>query len=130
MLFRSLAQSLGNQISYHQLDVTDSPGVSRTIAGLEPNLRYPIRGLVACAGVSDNDPAQEFSVDRFRRMMEINVIGTFAVAQAVALEMKRANVSGSMVLVASMSGSVANKVCYKSLLPFQSKSSNTAASGS
>lgn len=42
--------------------------------------------------------------------MEINVIGTFAVAQAVALEMKKADVSGSMVLVASMSGTVANKV--------------------
>lgn len=42
--------------------------------------------------------------------MEINVTGTFAVAQAVALEMKKANTSGSMVLVASMSGSVANKV--------------------
>ncbi|KAF0324336.1 short chain dehydrogenase reductase family [Colletotrichum asianum] len=41
--------------------------------------------------------------------MEINVTGTFAVAQAVALEMRKANVDGSMVLTASMSGSVANK---------------------
>lgn len=73
-------------------------------------LRYPIRGLVACAGVSDNDPAQVFSVERFRRLMEINVTGMFAVAQAVAVQMRKANVGGSMVLVASMSGTVANKV--------------------
>lgn len=61
--------------------------------------------------MSDNDPAHEFSVERFRRLMEINVTGTFSLAQAVALEMKKANVDGSMVLTASMSGSVANKVC-------------------
>jgi NAD(P)-dependent dehydrogenase (short-subunit alcohol dehydrogenase family) len=42
--------------------------------------------------------------------MEINVTGTFSIAKAVALEMKKADVSGSMVLVASMSGTVANKV--------------------
>lgn len=42
-------------------------------------------------------------------MMELNVTGTFAVAQAVALEMKKADVSGSIVLVASMSGTVVNK---------------------
>lgn len=48
--------------------------------------------------------------------MEINVTGTFAVAQAVALEMKKANVDGSMVLTASMSGSVANKVCLSAVL--------------
>ena len=42
--------------------------------------------------------------------MDINVTGTFNIAQAVAKEMKRADVSGSMVLVASMSGYGANKV--------------------
>lgn len=66
--------------------------------------------------MSDNDPAHEFSVERFRRLMEINVTGTFAIAQAVALEMKKANVDGSMVLTASMSGSVANKVCQPAVL--------------
>lgn len=42
-------------------------------------------------------------------MMELNVTGTFAVVQAIALEMKKADVSGSIVLVASMSGAVVNK---------------------
>lgn len=66
--------------------------------------------MVGCAGVSDNDPAHEFSVERFRRLVDINLTGTFAVAQAVALEMQKASVDGSMVFTASMSGSVANKV--------------------
>lgn len=90
--------------------MTNSGAITEAFASFVPGLRYPIRGLVACAGVSDNDPAHEFSIDRFRRLLEINVTGTFATAQAVALEMKKANVNGSMVLVASMSGTVANKV--------------------
>ncbi|KAK2597883.1 hypothetical protein N8I77_012638 [Diaporthe amygdali] len=104
-----VANTHGQLLSYHRLDVTDPHAVSKTFETFVPGLRYPIRGLVGCAGVSDNDPAHEFSVERFRRLMEINVTGTFSLAQAVALEMKKANVDGSMVLTASMSGSVANK---------------------
>ena len=100
----------GRIITYHRLDQTKTEDIAETFAKFTPTLPHPIRGLVAAAGVSDNDPAHEFSVDRFRRLMEINVIGTFAVAKAVALEMKKAGVSGSMVLVASMSGTVANRV--------------------
>ncbi|KAL3957006.1 hypothetical protein ACCO45_007584 [Purpureocillium lilacinum] len=104
-----LATEYGGQLSYQQLDVTDTVAIPATFASFTPELRHPIRGFVGCAGVSDNDPAHTFSVERFRRLMEINVTGTFAVAQAVAIEMQRANVNGSMVLVASMSGTVVNK---------------------
>lgn len=105
-----LAKQHNGQISYRRLDVTNAQAIPETFASFTPGLRYPIRGFVGCAGVSDNGPAHEFSVERFRRLMEINVTGTFAVAQAAALEMKKANVDGSMVLVASMSGTVVNKV--------------------
>ncbi|KAK2761826.1 short chain dehydrogenase reductase family [Colletotrichum kahawae] len=105
----AVAQKHSRLLSYYRLDVTNAPAISTVFETLVPQLRHPIRGLVACAGLPDNDPAHEFSVERFRRLMEINVTGTFAIAQAVALEMKKANVDGSMILTASMSGSVANK---------------------
>ncbi|KAI0005729.1 short-chain dehydrogenase [Xylariaceae sp. FL0662B] len=104
-----LAAEQQQQLLYHRVDVTDEENIRTTFASFVPSLRYPIRGLVAAAGVSDNDPAHEFSLERFRRLMEINVTGTFATAKAVALEMKKANVSGSIVLVASMSGTAVNK---------------------
>ncbi|KAF6825804.1 short chain dehydrogenase reductase family [Colletotrichum musicola] len=107
--FEEVAKKYGQEICYHRLDVTDSQAISKTFETFVPSLRYPIRGMVACAGVSDNDPAHEFSVDRFRRVVDINLNGTFAIARAVALEMQRANVDGSMVFTASMSGSVSNK---------------------
>lgn len=43
-------------------------------------------------------------------MLDINVTGTFLVAQAAAREMLRTNTTGSMVFVASISGYVSNKV--------------------
>lgn len=105
----AVAAAHNNQVQYQQLDITKEDAIPAVFASFVPALRHPIRGLVACAGLSDNDPAHEFSVERFRKMMNLNVTGTFAVAQAVALEMRKAAVSGSVVLVASMSGTVANK---------------------
>jgi NAD(P)-dependent dehydrogenase (short-subunit alcohol dehydrogenase family) len=52
----------------------------------------------------------------FRRLIDINVTGTFLVAQAVAQKMIETKTPGSMVFVASMSGSIVNypqeQSCY------------------
>jgi NAD(P)-dependent dehydrogenase (short-subunit alcohol dehydrogenase family) len=79
-------------------------------ATFAPQLKHPVRGMVACAGVSDNGPATDFPIESFRRLLDINVTGTFAVAQLVAQQVQKSGVSASMVLVASMSGYVSNKV--------------------
>lgn len=42
-------------------------------------------------------------------MMGVNVTGCFMTAQAVARQMIRLNTPGSIVLIASMSGTVANR---------------------
>ncbi|KAJ5741467.1 short-chain dehydrogenase [Penicillium manginii] len=91
------------QLTYFQLDVTDENAVSKTFAGFIHALRYPVKGLVACAGLSLNGPATEFPASSFRRVLDTNVTGTFLIAQATAREMIRTNTTGSMVLVASMS---------------------------
>lgn len=44
-------------------------------------------------------------------MLSVNVTGVFMTAQAVAREMVRWGEGGSIVLIASMSGGVANRVC-------------------
>jgi NAD(P)-dependent dehydrogenase (short-subunit alcohol dehydrogenase family) len=65
-----------------------------------PKTRYPLRGLVTCAGISGVGPTVDFSI-----------VGTFICAQAAARELVKRNVTGSMVLVASMSAHGSNKVC-------------------
>ncbi|PYI03704.1 oxidoreductase [Aspergillus sclerotiicarbonarius CBS 121057] len=97
------------QLTYYPLDVTDENAVEKTFAQFVPTLRYPLKGLVACAGLSRNGPATEFPVSSFRRVLDINVTGTFLIAQATAREMMKTNTTGSMVFVASMSGYVSNK---------------------
>lgn len=75
------------------------------------NARYPLRGLVACAGISDGGPSVDFPLDRVKRLLDVNVAGTFACAQAVGKIMsKMPDVSGSVVLIASMSGHGSNLV--------------------
>jgi NAD(P)-dependent dehydrogenase (short-subunit alcohol dehydrogenase family) len=76
-----------------------------------PKTRYPLRGLVTCAGISGVGPTVDFSIDAVRKIVDINLVGTFICAQAAARELVKRNVTGSMVLVASMSAHGSNKVC-------------------
>lgn len=109
------AEANDARLSYHACNVTDAEGIASTFASITPSLRYPIRGLVDCAGISYNGPSIDFPAHSIRRLLDVNVTGTFLVAQAVARQMVEANVSGSIVLVASMSGYVSNKVDEKHL---------------
>ena len=61
--------------------------------------------------------------------MDINVTGTFTIAQAAANEMKKADISGSMVLVASMSGYGANKVRWTKLIAAERVADRNAGRG-
>ncbi|KAH7127616.1 oxidoreductase [Dactylonectria macrodidyma] len=103
------AQVHSHSVSYYQCNVRNEKGVAEAFAKFVPLLKHPIRGLVSCAGVSDNGPATDFPADSFRRLLDINVTGTFVVAQLVAKEVIKTGLSASMVFVASMSGYVSNK---------------------
>jgi hypothetical protein len=72
-------------------------------------------GLIAAAGIQQEMPALEYSGKDVDYMMSINVTGVFMTAQAVARQMVRFGQGGSVVLIASMSGTIANRVCSPSL---------------
>lgn len=67
-------------------------------------------GLIAAAGIQQETPALEYSAKDANTMMEVNVTGVFMTAQAVAKQMIRFGNGGSIVMIASMSGTIANKV--------------------
>lgn len=69
-------------------------------------------GLVAAAGIQQETPALEYTPQDANRMFEINVTGVMMTAQAVAKQMIRFGNGGSIALIASMSGTVANRVSY------------------
>ena len=66
--------------------------------------------MVTAAGISGEVDAVDYAPNDFRRLLDVNVMGTFLVVQAATKTMLQHGFGGSVVLVASMSGSVANKV--------------------
>lgn len=57
---------------------------------------------------SSNIKAQTYPLDKFRRLLDINVTGTFITAQACASQMIAQRTPGSIINIASMSGSIVN----------------------
>jgi NAD(P)-dependent dehydrogenase (short-subunit alcohol dehydrogenase family) len=86
-------------------DVTDETGVAaavdRLLAGWPP-----LEGLVNCAGIARDIPMMETEPALFRRIMDVNVLGTFVASKACAARMRD---GGAIVNMSSVSGLRGNK---------------------
>ena len=67
-------------------------------------------GLIAAAGIQQETPALEYTAEDANRMFEVNITGVMMTAQAVAKQIIKFGNGGSLVFIASMSGTVANRV--------------------
>jgi NAD(P)-dependent dehydrogenase (short-subunit alcohol dehydrogenase family) len=95
----------------YPVDVTSAEQVYELFEGLsKEQLRYPLRGLVTCAGISGLTPAIEYPEAEVRKMFDVNYFGTLFCAQGAARCFRATKVPGSVVFIASMSGSITNKV--------------------
>ncbi|KAK8103948.1 short-chain dehydrogenase [Apiospora kogelbergensis] len=103
------AGELETTLTYHQIDVrlgaADINRVTQEIADEHGRLD----GLIAAAGIQQETPALEYTAEDADRMLGINVTGVLMTAQAVARQMVRLKQEGSLVFIASMSGTVANR---------------------
>jgi len=65
---------------------------------------------------SSNMPAETYDIGRFRRLIDINLTGTFLCAQAAGKIMIQQGTGGSIIFIASMSGHIVNwpqqQSCY------------------
>lgn len=87
----------------------DSKSLEGTISRIAAE-KGRLDGLIAAAGVQQIKAATEYHrIEEIRDLLDINYSGVFLTATAVAREMKKYKCRGSIVLVASMSGFVANK---------------------
>nr|XP_018266482.1 short-chain dehydrogenase [Kwoniella dejecticola CBS 10117]OBR88640.1 short-chain dehydrogenase [Kwoniella dejecticola CBS 10117] len=121
-LAEDLARSKGLQISYHQLDVTDQDQVHQVFSDLfatnsQETPHQPIRGLFTSAGIQIMMSALDYSTEKFRKVIDVDLTGTFLCAQAFAKEWfkrhpdmdGRAGMEGaSIAMTGSMSGHIAN----------------------
>jgi NAD(P)-dependent dehydrogenase (short-subunit alcohol dehydrogenase family) len=103
-----LANERGGSLHYKQQDVTDTAHLDKTIKAIaEENKR--LDGVIAAAGVQQLTPATEYQADDVARMLAVNYTGVLMTASSAARQMLRYKCKGSICLIASMSGLVANK---------------------
>ncbi|KAF2741481.1 NAD(P)-binding protein [Polyplosphaeria fusca] len=99
---------LGTSLNYRQIDVRDVPNLNRIVEDIAAK-EGRMDGLIAAAGIQQETPALDYTPEDANRMFEINITGVFMTSQAVAKQMIKFNNGGSIVLIASMSGTVANR---------------------
>jgi NAD(P)-dependent dehydrogenase (short-subunit alcohol dehydrogenase family) len=100
-LSRAVGEIGSASTSTHVVDVTDEAAVAQVVA--EAAAAGPIRGLVNSAGIAADVPLAETSVALFRKILDVNVIGSFLLVRNVVPLMEAAG-GGSIVNIASVSG--------------------------
>ena len=126
-------------VTYRKADITDEEDFKAAVKEISSRgreLGAPLHGAIACAGIQQKIPTLEYPVADFERMLRVNTVGMFFVqssqlcheseefltssppgsfitAKAVANDMVANKIQGSIVLIASMSGSIANRVSFE-----------------
>jgi NAD(P)-dependent dehydrogenase (short-subunit alcohol dehydrogenase family) len=95
-----------NATKYVIMDVANEAGVVAGLDGCEDGFG-PIRGLVNSAGIARDVPFFDTSVELFRKVLDINLIGTFTVAREAG-RLMRTHGGGAIVNIASISGQRGN----------------------
>ncbi|KAM0723535.1 hypothetical protein Q7P37_000522 [Cladosporium fusiforme] len=113
---RELSEQTGVDVRFYRIDVRDGHAMGQTIQDVVDHYGQ-VDILINAAGIADsNIKAETYDHEKFRRLIDINITGTFLVAQAVGQQMIKAKTGGSIINIASMSGTVVNypqeQSCY------------------
>ncbi|OOQ84644.1 oxidoreductase, short chain dehydrogenase/reductase family [Penicillium brasilianum] len=109
---QKLATSRGLKATYTTCDITNeeiTKGLLENIAADALGRNKPLRGLITCAGIQQMVPALEYPIEGYRKMLDVNVLGTFIPAKHCARIFVEQKTAGSIVMIASMSGQIANR---------------------
>lgn len=98
----AVAADLGPRASALTMDVSDSQSVTNAFEQVDKR-QGRIDHLISCAAVITASPALEITPERWHRVMDINLLGTFLVCQQ-AIRRMSAQRSGRIVAVASDAG--------------------------
>lgn len=89
----------------HQASVTDETAVDAIVQKAGASLR----AVVNSAGIGQDKPAVDMSVEEFRRIVDVNLTGTFIVARAAARHWLDQEKPGAIVNISSVSGILGSK---------------------
>jgi NAD(P)-dependent dehydrogenase (short-subunit alcohol dehydrogenase family) len=91
-----------------ECDVSDPAAVDAALARAMELAGPPTR-VITCAGVGHGGLLIEDSPEDFRRVLDVNLIGSWLVLRAAAAAMIEAGIEGGMVAVSSISGTIADR---------------------
>lgn len=115
---RAIAE-LKTEFHYRRIDIRDVEHLNSIIEAIATT-HGRLDGLLHAAGIQQETPSLEYSAQDSNTMFEVNCTGAFMTAQAAARQMIRFGTRGSIVMIASMSGNVANRVSLVPFFPFVS----------
>ncbi|MGF1664530.1 MAG: SDR family oxidoreductase [Kineosporiaceae bacterium] len=100
-----LASGLGDRVRGVRLDVTSEADWSAAVAAAEESFG-PLTALVNNAGVVDLAPLEATAPEVFRRVVDVNLTGTFLGIRAAVPALRRAG-GGTVVNISSAAGMIA-----------------------
>lgn len=103
-----LGPEYGGALNYDHVDVREAGNLDRVISEIADKHKR-MDGLIAAAAVQSVTPALEFTPEKIMEMLDINFKGVYRSAVSCARQMIKYDCPGSILLVASMSGVIANK---------------------
>jgi len=101
-------EELGTSFEYRQIDVRDIEGLNKVVNDIGAK-HGRMDGLIAAAGIQQETTALDYTAKDANMMFEVNITGVFMTSQAVAKQMIKFGNGGSIVMIASMSGTIANR---------------------
>lgn len=99
-----VADVLGRDCQAGRVDITDADSVAEALGGLAGE-HGRLDGVVCTPGVNVRKPIIDYTPDDFRKVVDVNLSGSFNVLQSAARIMLPQN-SGSIVLFASIRAAV------------------------
>jgi NAD(P)-dependent dehydrogenase (short-subunit alcohol dehydrogenase family) len=107
---------LDGRLYYRQIDVQDVSKLNEIVEAIGTE-QGRLDGLIAAAGINQQETsALDYTAENANKMFAVNIIGVFMAAQAAARQVIRFGNGGSIVLIASMSGTVVNRVSFACVL--------------
>lgn len=92
----------------YECDTSSEEGVKSTWQQILKDFQR-IDVLVTNAGIVGESPAEEYPFEDWKRLLEVNVNGTFLFAREAGKHMLEREIKGAIIMISSMSGLVVNR---------------------
>lgn len=92
----------------YECDASAQDGVIKTFNQIVDDFGK-VDVMVTNAGITGGSPVEDYDFEEWKKMLDVNVNGTFLFAQAAGKHMIQNKIKGSIIMVSSMSGSIVNR---------------------